>query len=446
MTSFLNNIQTLLDMNHTKKYTYKACLDGNEMFLHQALADLGYDPEKQLRTELFKFSTDARLRSAQITHKKFKEDNVYGIGAFVKHSGDVLHDFLKKYPLGHLSNMGVEWNGFFQVEIVCDITPPLLQSTTVDHLTFEYGKEELKTMGFEFGENKRQQCFLLNTAENQQLLRTFFSKRDAKNIEINILENKIKTVSFYLNPTDVDNFEVELAKRELPITDELNADECRKLRKNIAEIYSSLSFAEIDKSMVQTCGYLAESYFAEICEIVGYEGTIAKRVRQRYETERGKNMSIHEINKEMGKLFDSKGFGNAFEQIQNNLRYWAANELHSSACGIKIERYGDLSVEIKWAPSEDDLLWFVDSDDENAFPFHEDKFSLLDSAADPRYKYLKDCKENKEAVMDMVRKIDQGDVASFVTTYRNECGDYVIDHVNLYFSNAAALLDLNPKT
>ena len=58
--------------------------------------------------------------------------------------------------------------------------------------------------------------------------------------------------------------------------------------------------------MLQTCGAVAEGCFSDIEEIVGYEGEILKRVRERHAQEKAANMSIGEIEKEIGSKFPAE--------------------------------------------------------------------------------------------------------------------------------------------
>jgi hypothetical protein len=143
----------------------------------------------------------------------------------------------------------------------------------------------------------------------------------------------------------------------LPVTDELNADEIIKLKKLIAEIPSSLAFIKCNPDMLHTCGYVAESSFAEICEIVGYNGIIFDRLKKRHAAARSANMGVYEIEKEIGSQFPIETARETMSKIVNALYYFCVENVHSMAKDICIDRYGCLRMTVQWVSDSEDLKY-----------------------------------------------------------------------------------------
>ena len=445
MNTFLQHVSHLLDFGTLTKSVYATALEGPNSFLEQQFLNLGYTGKKFDDVRLYNMSTEQRSTLTKNTYAEFQKNPLVGVGHFTAHVDRVIHQFLNKYHIGFVNDVKMEYSGLLSIGIACSIHEPLISDNKEsERILFEKQIETLKSLGLELKNyEKRSGYFIVDNDNNRFILSWLLStKRSAKCLKITSNSGRIDHISFELAAQDIGQFDVDMDTTPIEVTTELNADEIHKIRKNIAEIYSSLSFASQMPDMVQTCCYVAENCFAEICEIVGYEGSIFKKVEARYETERVLNGNIRNISQKIGENFPTDLAKSAYDTIRSNLMSWCVHKMHSTVRNVVIDQYGHVSAKIQWIQNNHDMMYYVDDDEEDLteLSFHEDNFHLT-HWKDSDY-FLTSCPENELAITNMIASIPCADIQSICVVPRSVNHKYTIDHINVDFGDIAALINL----
>ena len=366
MSNILTPIKVLVDMDVRTKSTYRATLEGTDMAFNEFLAGIGYDPyETNSTISLHRQPTNILLDTAKKRLEAFAANKEVGLCDFVKYARNVMYDFLDVVKLGHIHDFYMDNSGLFKIEISCLLHESGLDRDSSTAKKFENQLKHLADFGLmDIEKAMGLNCYRFrDTDNNRGIIRELLKDRGAQLIQINTLGEEIDSVSFLLDPKNLYKFTENPVDYSLPVTEELNDDEMIKLKKLIGEIPASLMFIDTNPDMLQTCGFVAESCFCEIEEIVGFEGSIFKRVKEKHAKERTANMNIREIEREIGSQFPVETARNVLEKISATMAYFCVENLHATIRNLMIDQWGNVKMDVKINQRGEDLeyAYYFDS-------------------------------------------------------------------------------------
>ena len=420
-------IRVLLDMDVRTKSTYRATLEGLDMAMVETLSRLKYDPYASNPTiALHRQPTDIRLAAVQSRLEAFLENKEIGLCDFVKHARTIMYDFLDVIKLGFLNDLTMCDSGIFHIDISCMLHESGLEHSTSTAKKFENQIKHLTNfnlMDIEKVGNTRSYRFK-DTDNNRNAIRTLLEERGARMIDVKSIGHYIDYVSFELDPKNLHKFSENPIDYSLPITEDLNDDEMIKLKKLVSEIPSSLAFINKSPDMLQTCGFVAESSFAEIEGICAFEGKILKRVRERHAKERAANMNIHEIEKEIGSQFPIEIARDVMEKIAAAMAYFCVENLHATSRNLQIDQWGNVKMDIKINQRSEDLMYAYYWGDKYKEP-HIPDMTLMEDVFDMVKNRnggirLIDNENNRNEIVKIVRSVCGLDVDS-ISIARDDC-------------------------
>jgi hypothetical protein len=460
MSNFLTPIQILLDMGIKTKSTYQAALEGLDQSMVKILKDIGYDHLNTNSTiELYRHPTDFRLEAAKNRLAAFSSNKEVGLIDFVKHARNIMYNFLEVINLGHIKEMSLDNSGRFNVKIGCMLHQSGIENNASEKRRFEDQLRRISDLGLKFEKVSGLNSYrFLDNDTNRSIVRQILSDRGASLIKINAYREEIDEISFTLDPKNLHKFTENPVDYTLPKTNELNDDEMLQMKKLIGETLFSLAFIHGNPDMLQTCARVAESSFSQIEEIVGYEGSILKRIRERYAKERSANMSIREIEKEIGSKFPVEIVRDVMEKVSATLAYFCVANLHSVARNISIDQWGILRMDVKWCSNGDDMryvYYFGDKYNEPEIPSDDlvrEVFDIVDSRN--MGIRLIDNEVNKSTIEKFLKSACDFDVDS-IAVVRDDCyvqssvvgnnekhldSVFVIDQVSVSTDNVVGIL------
>lgn len=460
-------IKVLLDMDVRNKSTYRAALEGTDMAFVEILSKLGYNPDADVNPtiSLHRNPTDTRLEDAKKRLETFATNKEIGLFDFVKHAGTTMHNFLDVIKLGFLNDLTMEDSGLFHVKISCLLNESGLEHNTSTAKKFECQIKHLADFGLmeieKIGHTRAYR--FKDTDNNRNIIRVLLEERGARMIEIKSIGPYIDGISFELDPKNLYNFSENPIDYTLPKGEELNDDEMIRLKKLVSEIPSSLAFIKESPDMLQTCGFVAESSFSEIEEICEFNGTISKRVKERHAKERVTNMSIHEIEKEIGSQFPVEIARDTMEKIAATMAYFCVHNLHSTSRNLRVDQWGNAKMDIRINQRSEDLLYayyWGDKHNEPECPSKDDIEAAYFDVVTNRNGglRLKDNENNRDIISDFV-KVCGFDVDS-ISAIRDDCyitrtrygqeetelkNVFVIDTIFVSTDNIEKVLELHEK-
>ena len=466
MSVILTPIKVLLNMDVRTKSTYRAALEGIDQAFVETLEKIGYNPNSSDSTiSLHRQPTDFRLEAAKKRLETFATNNEVGLFDFVKHARTTMHDFLDVIKLGFLNDLTMDDFGCLQIRITCMLHASGCEYDTSNTKKFEqqlkhlsdFGLTDLKKVG-----GTRSYRFN-DTDNNRNIIRTILEERGARMIKMEAMGPWIDYLSFELDPKHIHKFSENPVDYTLPVTDELNDDEMIKLKKLVAEITSSLAFIKESPDMLQTCGFVAESSFSEVEEIVGFDGIISKRVKERHAKERAANMNIHEIEKEIGSNFPVEIARDVMKKIDATMDYFCVKNLHGIARNLQITQWGSAKMDIRIEQRDDELLyarcWF-DGTQEPELTDMELMREVFD-VVENRNKGIRliDNEKNRKLIEEFLRDSAGCEIDS-ISVVRDNCfietttpygttrkleNVYVIDKISASTENIEKILELHEK-
>ena len=434
---YVAGISQMVVAGITKKSDYHDIVAVCDKVIDEYLNSIGYVYTEPVN--LFRFSTDERLEQIE-TKKRLAEANPESaLQEVVKLQLAALDNFLKKYHIGFCQEATISEYGTVHVSMPCLITCPIATDKKVSaRKTFEMQLAFLKNEGFVLKTGKHSGPYLVNCEQNMRLITELLSSRGCKGLEFRIRDDKIDKIKFVINVVDLHNMDEDTSKISLAVSEELNADEIAGIKK----LCSEMGFAEssvfcLGKDMSSTCGSLIESYFSDICKIVGYSGVISQRVEARHKDSREKNQRIRDIENEIGTLVSPENIKGYLSDIQTRLNSMSAKNICFSARDFNVDRYGLVNVKFRYITNP--IMYMVSNCMDEATL--KDNFNMNYGNRDDETLYMVDDYENKIKIENILKKfIPSINLKSFSVDKRD--GAYVITEFTAFIDNILDLFNL----
>lgn len=449
MYTFLVPIKVLHEMGIRTKDTYAAAMKGIDLSMVEILKNLGYDHKSQTVVKLNGQTGPERVLCEEAKLDEFNRNSSIGLPEFVTYANHVLYEFLQYWKIGHVHSMHMDDDAKLQVEIAGLIHGRLLSDhPDSDKKAFELQLLRLAEYGFKFEKVKGMGHYqLLDTDANRKLLLDLFEDR-GHNVFITSTRGYIRRVNLTIYPRKLEKWKVTSIEAPEPNTsNDMTTDEYNLVGKLIREIQHSLKMSTYDSGMFKTCCSVAESYFAQLCETVGFDGEISKTLRERYKEERAANLRSREIGNEIGSNFPVETCSEVMEKIKHNATKYCVENLHSVVRNLRISEIGVGYFEVDWIfDPEDFSCWmdieYLDSnfDVPDLLHGYDDVFNLYRDAYG--HVYLLDTENNRNCIVKFLRAIPGLFVESINIEYREDFGGIaVVKSINVKMNNVIGLLN-----
>ena len=449
MHTFLVPIKVLHEMGIRTKDTYAAAMEGIDLSMVEILKNLGYDHKAQTVIKLNGQAGPERVLCEEAKLDEFNRNPSIGIPEFVMYANRVLYDFLQYWKIGHVHSLYMDDDAKLQVEIAGLIHSKLVSDNKEsDKKIFELQLLRLAEYGFKFEKVKGMGHYqLLDTDVNRKLLLDLFDGRGS-NIFITSNRGYIRRVNLTIYPSKLEKWKVDvIEKPEANPNNEMTNDEYNLVGKLIRDIQHSLSMSKYDSSMTKTCCSVAESYFYQLCETVGFDGEISKTLRERYREERAANIRSREIDNEIGSNFPVETCADVMGKIKHNATKYCVENLHSVVRNLRISEIGVGYFDIDWVFDPEDFWCYMDADyldSEFNVPDllhgYDDVFDLYRDVHG--HVYLLDTENNRNYIVNFLRTVPGFFVESINMEYREDFGGIaVVKGIKVKMNNVIGLLN-----
>lgn len=401
MQEFMKRTKNRISNGVLEKDAWIEDILGLEAAVTDWLNENGYDAEKALAdtSHVFDDDTDSRLAYAEQLLQTIKTNKYKGLIQGVYRIQTQMNRILEYYNIGHTKDFYLRSSGLYIDLYLCVRTSITMEDEKeTRRLKF---KEQLKIItdyGFDLCHKKH--CggdfYFSNTDKNMNLLVKLLSSFGLSRMEFSTSKTALLSVSGFVDIETLFNFEIP--KLNLTIDKETeNKNKLIFLDKRFKELYNSIATVNDIPNMINTCGYLAEHYLADICKTLDIEATICHKVDDYHKEERVKNQKINEINKKIGEELSGKELSELGKSFIWKMGYKGLKEI-----GFDIDQdasyIGPYSVNLTFLTrSIDHMMYsfdmYMDSNtetetssiEEKTITFLENTFDLIEPFTNERY-------------------------------------------------------------
>lgn len=386
------------------------------------------------RLNLMRLSTDERLSNIEGKMETAQNNPLVTLQEQSSKILSIMRTFLSRYRVGFLHDIHINKYGTIEVEIPCLIMPETPPKEYSPRATFEAQLNFLRQHGFVLDKAKAREVALINTPNNQQLLRDLFTSRGAKNVVLSVREDCIDRVSFLVKLQDIENFRCEPILVPNEKGQYLSDEEFRTVKRLCGEILFAMDFVETSPGMANTVYGLIENYFADICEIYQYEGASFKSVKARYAAERAKNEHIRKMEQAV-EVMDYEKIHKGLNHITETLNEELIRATGFALDKFEINQYGAVDVSFHYMTSP--LLWCISNEEvENSLRKH---FALTDGDMESETLYISMTEDNFATLEKLIREIIPSFMALNVTAQKRP--RMVISTISGVVDNIAPLVE-----
>lgn len=434
--AILNSFINLYNSGVCRKDKFTETLEEAEKKIIEILNSRGYRYDESERINLFRVSDEVRLAEAKEKLTRMETNPETSISEYVKSLNTIFDNFLDMYNFGWCRELEVNEYGTIHIQLCLTLHSKHFSDNPASaKINFENQIARLKSLGFEIGKDKMHDNAFLDTAKNHDLMKEFWESRGARNLHITTRGESIYELEFHIQKVDFDNFNIDKETVCLYVSEELNEDERLRIKKLVSEIESTISFNE--PSMINTCGTLVESYFAELCEIFGYDGEIRNIVDERHSKARKINMEIRNIEESIGEMFPAEKARDVLNSMYTKLSRMAVNQIGFSCHNFKMDKYGYVNVELSYCSGYHFGVGQIMTDEETKKIFE----TIGDSRRDDSL-FIVDSTENKKTLLRILRSsIPSLDIRNIIVNERN--GEFYIRRMEVFIRNSLDLINLS---
>lgn len=431
----LSPIIQLFNEGEINKNKYISHLKKCETEIRKILDSKGYAYNPDDRINLFKVSDEIRLAEAKEKESRIAENPSIAISEFVKSLDRRFNDFLKVYNFGWCRELAIESYGSVKIQLNCRPHMPILPDNPISSkMNFEKQIQTLKDIGFIMGKDEMNDICFVDSGINHELMKSFWEKRGARQMYITTRGNAIYEVTFHISIPDMVNLDSDTENICLFVSEDLNEDEKARLKKLFKDVESTIQISDL--ALLNTCGYLVESYFAEISDIFGYDGPIKKTVDDRHAKSRKINTEIREIEQRIGDFFPAEIAKDTVKDISKKFERMTINKIGFSVHDFVIDKYGYITGKLFYVSGHNFAVGKEMSDEDTKATFH----TIGESRASENL-FIIDDYENKKNIINILRSsVPSIDISEITSVIRDD--EFVIKNIQFSIRNAIDLVNL----
>lgn len=400
--------------------------------------------------DLYKKSSEARMVDASSRLNQSKADYRLGVGECVKYCANILDEFFKDYYIGRVANLQTNNLGYLEVTLHCMLHSGFGDNREAREKNYVEQIRLLAELGLTLTQHKTMNHKTIDaTDNNMSIIKEMLTSRTAKAIQFTLKRDAIDSITFYLHPKNIEHFKSNRARMVQATQATLTNDELSLMYKNVLEIRDSLAFVKENDAMTNTCCFVAESCFVEMCKTVNYDCEMRQRFTSRFEDERARNEAIRQMDAAVGSAFPRENFQGVIDHIRNNLTRFSCEKLKSGIRDITIDRYGNLTAMCHWIPDAEDFMYYCDSEEmtNQSYPTNSDFDGVFETVYVGPQQFLLDTEANRNTLLATVDEIGGCTISSFNVQVRTDPSRgmmHVIDKFEFtadYLSNLIRLYD-----
>lgn len=292
-----------------------------EITLNRYLKEKGYTYEKE---KYLVENPDEKLRLLLEKEKEAYEKPIFLLPEGIKAIYDKFNTFLDFYHIGFVHDFKLNQNGMIEIALSLHIYSPstgLGRNDVAEKANYEAGIKRLNGLGMTLV--KSGGFNIQDTESNKKIildvLKIFC---EPKLIRFSTREDIFDKIIFLIHPKDIKELPVF---HRAPVTDEIiRKNTLLRLEKLIKELYHAIGSINSMPELTNTCGYIVESCFSEVCDLLGITTELANTYHERYMQVREINRAIHDKEKQLGNIITMNQITplakELFESIRKNLR------------------------------------------------------------------------------------------------------------------------------
>ena len=403
---FVKPIVELTKASERNKPQYIPVLEQAEKELMTFFNKVGYRYEPGL--DLYKKSSEARMMDATSRLNQSKADYRLGVGECVKYCANILDEFFKDYYIGRVANLQTNNLGYLEVTLHCMLHSGFGDNREAREKNFAEQIRLLTGMGLTLTQHNTMNHKTIDATDNNiTIIKELLTSRTAKAIQFTLKRDAVDSITFCLHPKNIEQFKSNRARMVQATQATLTNDELSLMYKNALEIRDSLAFIKENDAMANTCCFVAESCFVEMCKTVNHDCEMRQRFTARFENERARNEAIRQMDEAVGAAFPRENFQGVMDHIRDNLARFGCEKLKSGVRDIAIDRYGNLTAQCHWIPDAEDFIYYCDVErmTNQCYPTNSDFDDVFETVYVGPQQYLLDTEENRNILLATVDEL-----------------------------------------
>lgn len=412
--SFIGDISALVKTSERDKSKYIPSLELAEKELLRFFEKVDYHYESG--PDLYKKSSEARMMDATSRLNQSAADYRLGVGECVKYCANILDEFFKDYYIGRVMRLQTNNMGYLEVELSCLLHSGFGDMREAKEKQFAEQLRVLHDMGLTVTQHKTMSHKTIDaTDNNMSIIKEMLTSREAKAIIFTLKRDAVDSVTFYLHPKHIENFKSNRARMVAATQEKLTNDEISLLWKNAREIIDSLQFVKEADHMANTCCFVAESCFVEMCKVVNHDCELRQRHTARFADEQARNAAIRDMDAAVGAAFPREKFQGVLELLRNNLTRFAIEKCKSFVRDLSIDKYGYLTANASWIPDAEDFIYYMDEEllSNGHYPTNSDFDEMFETVYIGPQQYLLDTEANRNTLLATIDEIGGCTISSF---------------------------------
>jgi len=427
-------ISTNISDGVVEKSKYHESLSKLEGNIVSLLELSGYDYSKTERNPFFRLSDSSRLSIATAKEEAFLKNEKIAICEGVQYWYKIFNDFLDVYHVGFCHDFVLKERGWIEIDVSCLIHSSFSSENKESaKLNFFKQIKTLKDIGFDLTV-KKQDAELMNTGNNHLLIQKMFNDVGGVMVSIITMEDRIRNIKFSIHPENLENFCVDKDTIKLEISENLNADETRKLKKVSSEIPFAIS--NMQGELLHTCGSLVESYFSDMCKTLNFECELRTKHEKRHEAARNNNMLINSKELSIGEKIPVDAMHKGIKEAYELLEGYFANKTSFRISDLEAHRYGGLAFSLQYISTSHSYSKGKLLSEEKM----KEMFTTVGTTKKSENLFIEDTADNRATLFNEIYKISSAEIRKFESEMRD--GFLVIKKVDVMIDNVADVFEL----
>lgn len=430
MQEYIKRVLKRIEDKNFDKEEWKADI----YLLEAAIADFLNEKNyiyKDNTIDLFRQTPEERLQETEKLNQVKTEPTTILTYA-VSHYENIFSKYLDYYNLGYLKYFQLLSNGLFYIELHTYLTEPFGKEEERETVKkkFQKQKEIITALGIELKEDYASYDIIYSDTAIKALS-SILEPFEPINLSFKIDDGVIRSISFYTRQENLDKLNNPILT--LDKTQEEDLENKRVyLTKRFKELYSTISTVQSMPNMLDTCGTLIEYYFDDICNCLGIETEISKKVKERHQKIKQINTQINVLDEHIKNSIDYTNLSKIVKEYNEKLNTKLTTEIGFSVKDFKINKR---SYEFQLKGYELEHLILFDKDlEENTLEHIKSIFDIIETHSET---YIKHSEKNLNYLMNYIKTNRFGDIYNF--NAKERFMEYCIDSIQIVGTNLPKL-------
>ena len=320
-----------------------------EITIDRYLNEKGYAYEERYD---FRNNAEENLKLIMDKEKMAQEHPIMLLPEGVKNAQERFGMLLDSYHIGFIHDFRLDRNGLFEVKISLHIYPPstgLGKNDVSERDNYESGLKRLQEMGM-----------ILDREDKKSIKATEMNKKiildilglicEPKAVRLSSRGEDFDIIHFFCRPESIKDM-VPIEKN--PITEEMvRQDKIIRIERHIKELMDAIGTINSMPELTNTCGYIVEGAFTDICDLLEVNTEISSNFHKRHAKTREMNKLIKHKEMNLGGIVQLNQVQSLakelFTELSNKLRDGIGYRLNDDT---GITRYNGVKISVDCIPS-----------------------------------------------------------------------------------------------